>query len=218
MSGSVRAIVFDFDYTLVDSSRGVVRCIDHALRELDLPSVSPESARRTIGLSLPDTLVELAGPEQAEKAQEFVRLFVACSDEIMTGLTVLLGPSRSAILRLSEQGLSLGIVSTKYRYRIEAVLRREALLEQFAVIVGGEDVSAHKPDPEGLLMAMAALGSSPEGTLYVGDSVTDAEAARRAKVPFVAVLSGVTPREALDAYAPYATLDSVAGLPDLLAR
>jgi phosphoglycolate phosphatase len=68
------------------------------------------------------------------------------------------------------------------------------------VIVGGEDVAAHKPDPESLHLAMARLGAEPGRALYAGDSVTDAETARRAGILFAAVLSGATPREAFSAY------------------
>jgi phosphoglycolate phosphatase len=110
--------------------------------------------------------------------------------------------------------MAIGIVSTKFRRRIEEILGREDLLEPFDVIVGGEDVSRHKPDPEGLLAAIERLGGSPSGSLYVGDSVTDAETARRAGVPFAAVLNGVTPREAFKDYPVYKILDNLGELID----
>ncbi|MBN1977374.1 MAG: HAD-IA family hydrolase [Anaerolineae bacterium] len=208
-----RAIVFDFDYTLADSSRGAVACIDFALDELGLPAVSAEAAKRTIGLSLLDTFLELAGPQHAALAGEFARLFVKQADERMSDLTVLFESIPGTILELGVRGFSLGIVSTKFRYRIESVLRREGLLDAFAVIIGGEDVEKHKPDPVGLLAAIERLGGAPASTLYVGDSVTDAQTAERAGVPFVAVLSGVTPQEAFRDYAP---CEIVEGLSDLL--
>ena len=75
-------------------------------------------------------------------------------------------------------------------------------------------MSRHKPDPEGLLAAIERLGGSPSGSLYVGDSVTDAETARRAGVPFAAVLNGVTPREAFKDYPAYRILDDLDELID----
>jgi phosphoglycolate phosphatase len=212
----VRTLIFDFDYTLVDSSPGVIDCIDFALRGLGLPSVSDKSARQTIGLSLPDTLVALAGPQHAQKGAAFARLFVQRADQVMVAKTALLPSVAATIRRLKRQGMALGIVSTKFRYRIKATLQRENLLELFDVIVGGEDVSSHKPDPESLALALAKLRAS-QGILYVGDSVTDAETARRAAVPFVAVLSGVTPQEAFRAYDPVAVLPNLSQLPGLLA-
>jgi phosphoglycolate phosphatase len=188
-------VIFDFDYTLADSSRGVLECINHAFKGMDLPKVAAEDAQRTIGLSLPNILVTLAGREQKDRVGEFARLFVEKADEVMTDLTEVFEEAPEVIRRLKAEGTTLGIVSTKFRRRIEEILGRVDLLEPFDIIVGGEDVSRHKPDPESLLAAVERLGGSPSGSLYVGDSVTDAETARRAGFPFAAVLNGVTTRE-----------------------
>ena len=91
---------------------------------------------------------------------------------------------------------------------------REGLLDAFDVIIGGEDVAKHKPDPTGLLTAIERLGSEPTSTLYVGDSVTDAQTAKRAGVPFLAILSGVTPREAFGNYPACGMLASLSDLPN----
>jgi len=207
-------VIFDFDYTLADSSRGVLECINHAFKGMGLPKVVAEDAQRTIGLSLPNILVTLAGREHEGRGGEFGRLFVEKANEVMTDLTFVFEEVPEVIRRLKDEGLTLGIVSTKFRRRIEEILGREDLLEPFDVIVGGEDVSRHKPDPEGLLAAIERLGGSPSGSLYVGDSVTDAETARRAGVPFAAVLNGVTPREAFKDYPAYKILDNLGELID----
>ena len=196
----IQAILFDFDYTLADSSRGAIDCIGFALGQLGFAPAPDEAARRTIGLSLPDTLAALVGPQPAEVSAEFARLFVEQADRVMADKTVLLPDVRETVELLRAQGLVLGIVSTKYRRRIETILQREGLRAPFDVIVGGEDVAAHKPDPESLQWAIAQLGVGSDVVLYVGDSVTDAKAAKRAGLPFAAVLSGVTPREAFSAY------------------
>ena len=61
------------------------------------------------------------------------------------------------------------------------------------------------------------LECSPQSTVYVGDSVVDAEVAKRAAVPFVAVLSGVTPEAHFEAYERIGTLKDISELPRLLA-
>ena len=208
-------VIFDFDYTLADSSRGVLECVNHALRNMGLPTAQPEDVKKTIGMSLPDTLATLAGMENEERSEEFSRLFIERADEVMADLTMVFDNVPQIMGQLRARGVSLGIVSTKFRYRIETILGRVGLLEPFDAIVGGEDVSRHKPDPEGLLMAVDMLGS-PSSTLYVGDSVSDAEAAMRAGLPFVAVLSGVTPREAFADYPVYKVLNKLSDLADLI--
>ena len=207
-------VIFDFDYTLADSSRGVLECINHAFKGMGLPKVAAEDAQKTIGLSLPNILGTLAGREHEGRAGEFARLFVERANEVKTDQTSVFEEVPGVNRRLKDEGMAIGIVSTKFRRRIEEILGREDMLEPFDVIVGGEDVSRHKPDPEGLLAAIERLGGSPSGSLYVGDSVTDAETARRAGVPFAAVLNGVTPREAFKDYPAYRILDNLGELID----
>ena len=74
--------------------------------------------------------------------------------------------------------------------------------------MGGEDVSRHKPDPEGILISIERLDAH-QSALYVGDSLSDAEAAMRAGVPFVEVLTGVTPREAFSKYPAYKIIENL---------
>ena len=211
-----RTVLFDFDYTLADSSRGIVECVNYALSGMGLPQVPAEEIRRTIGLSLPNILTRLAGMEHAERSHEFGRLFVERADEVMADLTKVFDDIPKIIEHLKDEGLSLGIVSTKFRHRIEEVLRRVDLLEPFDVIVGGEDVSSHKPDPESLLKAIEKMKSSLSTSIYVGDSVTDAETAKRAEVPFIAVLSGVTPRDAFARYSVFGIIENLREIIDLM--
>ncbi|HEX8748125.1 MAG TPA: HAD-IA family hydrolase [Pyrinomonadaceae bacterium] len=214
----VRAAIFDFDYTLADSSRGAVECINFALKEMGLPEASNEAACRTIGLSLKNSFLTLAGEGEAQRCDEFARLFVRRADEVMVELTELYESVPATIEELHRSGLLLGIVSTKYRYRIEEILGRASLLPFFQVIIGGEDVSEHKPDPEGLFKAIERLQCSPASVVYVGDSVPDAEVSRLAAVQFVAVLSGVTGRECFEGYEAVAVLENLSQLPALLSR
>ena len=206
------AVVFDFDFTLADSFRGIVECANHALQVMGLPPTAPDEIRRTVGYSLPESLVRLAGEEHSARGGEYMRLFVEKADEVMADCTYVYDYVPETVEHLRGRGLRLGIVSTKYRYRIEDVLGRERLLEPFEVIVGGEDVSEFKPDPESLNLALDKLDIPPEAALYVGDSVVDAETAMRAGVPFAAVLSGATPRDAFSEYEARMILNSVRDL------
>lgn len=209
-------IIFDFDYTLADSSRGIAECINFALAGMNLPEVAEHEAHRTIGLHLDQAFVRLAGDEHAARTEEFRSLFAVRAAEVMNPLTVLFEPVPPALRRLRAQGMCLGIVSTKYRSRIAEFLQREHLLEHFDDITGGEDVTRHKPDPEGLLQAVERLGCERDRTLYVGDSVVDAEAAQRAGIAFVAVLSGVTRPEEFEPYPTARVVDHLGQLADWL--
>jgi phosphoglycolate phosphatase len=210
-----RSVIFDFDYTLADSSAGVIDCMNYALEGLGFPASSPDSIRAMIGISLSQTYRHLSGDSEGARFAEFEQLFIERGDQVMLDGVRIFDSVRPTVETLLSAGLSLGIVSTKYRRRIEAVLQRDGLTHAFAVIVGGEDVVAHKPDPISLNTALARLHRDPSEVLYVGDSVVDAETAQGAGVPFVGVLSGVTSREALSAYRPLAILADLNGVPEV---
>ena len=207
----VRTIIFDFDYTLVDSAQGTIDGVNFAFEEMGLPTPSDAAVRRTIGLSLPDILPALAGDAHTRCVDEFIRLFYQRADETMVALAEFYTEVPQTVKALQKLGIHLAIVSQKRRRYIQPILEKENLLESFEAIVGGGD-AAYKPDPEGLLLAVAQTGSVPANCLYVGDSVTDAETARRAGIAFVAVLSGVTPRTAFESYDVYAILEDVSGV------
>jgi phosphoglycolate phosphatase len=210
------AIVFDFDLTLADSRPGFVACHAYAAGTLELPAPEPDAINRTIGMPLPIAFVELYGLERAGLAEEYTRLYQRRADEVMTDLTEMLPGATDALLDLQEAGYALGIVSQKLRYRVEAVLKREGLLDCFSCIIGGEDAPDFKPDPRGLLLALERLGAGASAALYVGDTTIDADTAQRAAVGFIAVLTGYAEPQEFMPYAPLAILDSVEDLPVLL--
>ena len=210
----VQTIIFDFDYTLVESSRGTIDGVNFAFEKMGLPIASDAAIRQTIGLSLPNILTALAGETYTKYVDEFTQLFLQRADETMVALAEFFAGVPETIKALQKLGIQLAIVSQKRRHYIQGILGRENLLEAFAAIVGGGD-APYKPNPEGLLSAIAQTNSTPSNCIYVGDSPTDAETARRAGIAFIAVLSGVTPRDAFEGYHVYAVLEDVSGLLDL---
>ena len=135
------------------------------------------------------------------------------ADLVMAPCTTVYDGVGDLLAALRGRGLRVGIVSSKYRRRIETVLGRDGLLGYVHTIVGGEDDVALKPDPEGLQEVMRRLATEPCATLYVGDSIVDAQTAARAGTPFVAVLTGTTPAEA---FAQYPSLAIVPRVGDVL--
>jgi len=197
----MKAVIFDFDYTLADSSRGAVECLRHALESAGLEVPREEAILATIGLSMTETLNRLA---PGHPTGELSRLFIQRADQVMADMTVLFEDTEDVLRELRRRGWRIGIVSNKFRYRILDILTREGLADLVDAVVGGEDVERHKPDPEGLKKAMVQLDAMPGETVFVGDSVTDGRTARATGVPFIAVRTGVTPGDSLFEYEPIA--------------
>jgi phosphoglycolate phosphatase len=212
----IEAILFDFDFTLADSLKGVEECVSYGFKKLNLPVPSKIEISKTIGLSLKDTFLKLVGNQYKNKAKAFSQFFIEKADEVMADLTIMFDDVYDVIHILKNHEIALGIVSTKFRYRIESILVREKLLESFDVIVGGEDVKNHKPNPEGLLLAINKANLSFLHTLYIGDSIIDAETAKRAGVSFIPVLSGTTSKESFKNYKILGMLKNISELPRLL--
>lgn len=212
----VKGVLFDFDYTLADSSKGVIECVNYALERLKFNKVSANKIIKTIGFSLEQTLVKILGEKHIDKSEEFKHYFIEKADEVMTEYATLFSEVPYVIKSLNRSEIKLGIVSTKFRYRIENILLRENLLDFFEVIIGGEDVQKLKPHPSGLFLAVRTLKLQSPDVVYVGDSVIDSETAYRAGIFFVAVLSGVTPKKSFKQSHVEAFIESISCLPNLL--
>ena len=99
----------------------------------------------------------------------------------------------------------------------EEIFDKENLRDKLALVVGGRDVTKAKPDPEGLNFAVDRLKADKADVLFCGDTVIDAEAARRAGVDFCAVLNGITPAEAFAEYPHVYIAPNLASLQNWLA-
>lgn len=212
------AVLFDYDFTLGDSSVGIINCVNSALEHMGLPTAPEDAIRRTVGLALPACFAALTGDNSPERAARFVALFTQRADEVMLDHTFTYPGVRRALAEVAAAGVRLGLVSTKFHRRLEQVTTRDGLRQLFGVLVGGDDVPAPKPDPAGVLQAAATLGVAPERCLFVGDSAVDGETARRAGTDFAAVLTGATPAAALAAYDPVAVMATVGEVADVVLR
>ncbi|MBN1997590.1 HAD-IA family hydrolase [candidate division KSB1 bacterium] len=214
----IKTILFDFDYTLADSSRGVFECVNYALERMGLPKFSYADVCKTIGLSLPNTYFYLTHRDNEDEIKKFKNLFIERADQVMVENTRIFDVVPQTLKKLKAFDITLGIVSTKFRHRIKSILKRENLLDYFHVIVGGEDVVSHKPDPEGLLLALSKLAVLPENCIFVGDSRVDGELSVRGKIKFVGVCTGTTKREEFNHYFPLFVCDTIEQLPDYLIK
>lgn len=190
-----KAILFDFDYTLGDSTNGIVLSVNYALVKLGHVQKSVEDITKTIGLSLKDTYFALTGDNNLNEAKLFSKYFKEKADRVMVDNTDLYPNVKESLSILRHQGCKTGIVTTKFHYRIQQILQKCNVPDLVDLIVGAEDVQIEKPNPEGLILAVEQLGLLKEEVLYVGDSFVDAQTAQNAGISFAGVLTGTTTRE-----------------------
>lgn len=192
--------LFDFDYTLADSSKGIVMCYRNVLERHHHTGISDEAIKRTIGKTLVESFSLLSGITDADTLEAYRKEYVKEADKYMTANTRLFPETSHVLATLKARGAKLGIISTKYRYRIMELLGHALPESTVDLIVGGEDVQTPKPSPEGVFIALEKLQTEKTDVLYVGDSTVDAETARAAGIDFAGVLHGTTTLEELATY------------------
>ncbi|MBS1904569.1 MAG: HAD-IA family hydrolase [Bacteroidetes bacterium] len=186
------AILFDFDFTLGDSSVGICESVNHALRSLGHDSVADDAIRALIGLPLQVICKSFTDRDDDEYVRRFRTHFYEVASTRVVESSSLYSGVADMLERFVNNGVLLGIVSTKSRQPLLEIVRKHNVERHFSVIVGGDDVVVHKPHPEGLLKAIAQLGIAPQHALYTGDTIHDAQAAQAAAIDFIAVTSGPT--------------------------
>lgn len=190
-----KAVIFDFDYTLGDSTEGIVKSTNYALMMLGEEEKTKEQIRRTIGLSLQETYKVLTGRNDNTRAEVFKDFFIEEANRVMVDSTHLYDDTYHVLYSLKSDGFKVGIVTTKLNSRIQSILEKFNITKFIDVIIGVENVKNVKPDPEGLNLACKKLRLNKEKVVYVGDSIVDAEAAQRAGIGFIGVLTGTTLRQ-----------------------
>lgn len=178
-------ILFDVDGTLIDTRRLYLEAYRRALAEYigfaptdaEILSRPPSAERRFVT----DWVGEKdAAACHASMCEHYRELHAAYYDGLYDGVREMLAGLRSA-------AIPLGVVTGKGREAWEITSGLSALGD-FAVVITEDEMVAPKPDPGGLLDAAAQLGRLPAETVYIGDSVEDVEAARRAGMLAGAVL------------------------------
>lgn len=179
----ISTILFDLDDTLLDSFRARVRALDTVFRDAGIRDLTGEAfIRSQHGRQLQRSVADMTGSE--ERGWELLEAYRRAYWRKPPGLVRALPGVESMVRRLLARGARLGIVTQKERlFELDGLMVGAASeVEEigwgdvFHVLVGFEDVANHKPHPEGVHRALAALGAAPEDTLFVGDSAADMEA------------------------------------------
>ena len=191
----IKAIIFDFDYTLGDCTDGIVQCVNFALHKLAREEKDRESIKKTVGMSLKRTFAVLTGSNSESDACLFEQYFLEKAADVMVKCAELYNHVQEILRELKADGYKLGVVTTKGHAKIEGIMAKFDLTKTMDILVGGDDVKIQKPSPEGLLWTIEQLEVDTEEVLYVGDSLVDAETAKNANVKFLGVLTGTTTKE-----------------------
>jgi phosphoglycolate phosphatase len=173
-TGRPRAIVFDWDNTLVDTWPTIHEALVHCQKTMGVPLWTLDEAKLRVRLSLREAFPPLFGDRWEEARRIYLEHFEAIHLDRMRAL-----PGCDTMLRqLADSGLYLSVVSNK----TGELLRREAdhlgWSPMFGRIIGAGDAAQDKPAPDPVLMALEPSGIAPgEDVWFVGDTDADMECA-----------------------------------------
>jgi pyrophosphatase PpaX len=197
----LRAVLFDFDGTLVDTTELIYQSMRCAYGEV-VGGPEPERAvlMANVGQPLPRQMELLS----LEHADDLLTSYRTHNEEMHNDLIKEFPGVEDSIARLRGAGLSVAVVTSKRRPSVEMALESFPGLRKVTdVFVTMEDTTEHKPRPEPLLRGLELLGGvPPEQAAYVGDSPFDVAAARAAGALSVAVSWGAFTEDALRAAEP----------------
>ncbi len=200
-------VVFDWDGTLLDSAAAIVRAIQAACADLDLPIPDDAQARHVIGLGLADAMrhaVPELKPEQMQAMVDRYRHHYLSSDHQLT----LFAGVPAMLERLRAAGHMLAIATGKSRIGLERALDHSGLRPLF---MGSRcaDECHSKPHPQMLEELILEFGVEAASTVMIGDTSHDMLMARNAGVDGLAVTYGAHSHVHLLDSAPRACLHSV---------
>jgi len=202
----LRAVLFDWDGTIVDSAEASFRCYVRLFESYRIP-FDRDRFQRTYSPDWYRTYVALGLPKECWDEADARWLGLYAGEE-----NVLLEGAREALERLQRAGLALGIVTSGNRQRVAREIEGLGMRGLFGAVISAEDVEKRKPDPEPIVRGLERLGVPAAEAAYVGDSPEDVEMARAAGVYVVGVPGPFPNREQLKASAPDLIVDSLDGV------
>jgi len=209
-----KAILFDLDGTLIDTTELILYCFNHAWTTICGRTHPPEVFIATMGIPLKDAMYKLLRATDGLQLEQngelstagfvesLVREYRACNATNHDRLARPFPRMKLVLGKLRDRGYALGVVTSKSREFARRGLHLCALWEFMDVFISMDDTSIHKPRPEPLLLALERLQLGSHHAVYVGDSRHDMQAGQAAGMRTVAALWGPVPRSELELETP----------------
>jgi len=190
-------VVFDLDGTLADTALDLTASLNHALGELGRPSIPPDDVRRMVGHGARALLRKgLAATGEVNDAlvEQAFPLLISYYEDHIADHTKPFDGVESALSALDAQGVKLAICTNKLEALTLDLVAALGWQGRFAAIVGGDTLPQRKPDPAPVHEAIWRAGGGRAA--FVGDSISDTDAARAADIACIALTFGFSDRPA----------------------
>lgn len=173
----IQGVIFDMDGVLADTEYFYQRRREAYLERMDFPGPRGMDFVGSNEKAIWETLV----PDDAELREQMLQGYRAYRHFHPEDYAVLADPQVGPLFQaLHQRGVKIAIASSSPRTMICRLMEAAGVTEWVDYILSGEECTAHKPNPEIYLRAMAALNLTPETAFAVEDSPTGIAAAKNA--------------------------------------
>ena len=183
-NNKIDTVLFDLDGTLLDSKELIYRSFVHTFEKF-YPNHELSDAELDSFFGPPLNVTFAKYTNDSKQIEEMIDYYRQYNLEAHDELVNLFPGVKETIKYLSKHNYKLGVISAKKSDLVNHALEIFKINEYFDIVIGQDEVKNPKPNPEGILLATRKLKSNR--AVYVGDSVSDIEAGKNAKIKTCAI-------------------------------
>ena len=202
-------ILFDLDGTLVDTAPDLMKAHNHVMKKFGYPTKSTEEIRNLvgkgagamIGRSIWGQAKKEFGKVNDEKVKkEMVTEFVDFYGKNIINESTLIKGVKEFLNWCKNQNISMAVCTNKQEYLSNDLLKKIGIYDYFEYVAGSDTFDYCKPDPRHLTSVVEILNGDIKKSIMIGDSETDANAAKAAEIPIILLEDGYTEKNKDEIY------------------
>ena len=202
-------ILFDLDGTLVDTAPDLMRAHNHVMKKFGYPTKSTEEIRNLvgkgagamIGRSIWGQAKKEFGKVNDEKVKkEMVTEFVDFYGKNIINESTLIKGVKEFLNWCKDQSISMAVCTNKQEHLSNDLLKKIGIYDYFEYVAGSDTFDYCKPDPRHLTSVIEILDGDVKKSIMIGDSETDANAAKAAEIPIILLEDGYTEKNKDEIY------------------
>ena len=213
----IKLLILDFDGTLADTQELIVCTNQEAMRRLGYPVRDAQTIIDTIGLPLEKGILTMFPDLPPEVLPQWVKVYRTVFDELKEHIGPQLFPGvKETLKQLHADGHLISVASSRLSISLNAFLEDLGLMPYICYVLGADNVSKAKPDPEPVLKTLRDLQIPAREALVVGDMPVDIQMGLGADAFTCGVSYGNSNREALKKAGAHRVVDLFSEIPQLL--
>ena len=202
-------VLFDLDGTLVDTAPDLMRAHNHVMRKFGYPTKSTAEIRNLVGQGAGAMLgrsiwgqakKEFGKVDDEKVKKEMVKEFVDYYGKNIIHESTLINGVKEFLKWCKDQNISMAVCTNKQEYLSNDLLKKIGIYNFFEYVAGSDTFDYCKPDPRHLTSVVEILGGDLNKTIMIGDSETDANAAKAAEIPIILLEDGYTEKNKEEIY------------------